>query len=357
MFCRNCGTKFDDGAKFCPSCGTAVVGDVDTATVGSGTEDADVTVKKQKKPAMAAIVCAVLSIVMCFLPWIIVPTGSRFKEGWYFVFNMHEIIGDMPCSNSVYVIYIIALFSAFLLMLMSIVLYIWYIIGELRRKNNPLTLRLASMISIILAVVAAGVAICMGIVSKGDALAYFKEGFLNMILNNPVVSPTAIVLLVLAVVNMFIAKTGKMEEVAVAAEPTPVPVAVPVAAAVVNQPVHGAGYVQSGMNTAADNTAWSMPEQTEEPVQDTWEAPVLEEVPFMEEPVAVEEVPAVEEPVAAEEVPAVEEPMAVEEAPVVEEPVAVEEAPAVEEPVATDADTAPKPPVSNSTAFSLGGDL
>jgi len=61
------------------------------------------------------------------------------------------------------------------------------------------------------------------------------------------------------------------------------------------------------------------------------EAPVIEEVPVVEEAPVIEEVPVVEETPVIEEVPVVEEAPVIEEVPVVEETPVIEEVPVVEE--------------------------
>ena len=61
------------------------------------------------------------------------------------------------------------------------------------------------------------------------------------------------------------------------------------------------------------------------------EAPVIEEVPVVEEAPVIEEVPVVEEAPVIEEVPVVEETPVIEEVPVVEETPVIEEVPVVEE--------------------------
>ncbi len=61
------------------------------------------------------------------------------------------------------------------------------------------------------------------------------------------------------------------------------------------------------------------------------EAPVIEEVPVVEETPVIEEVPVVEEAPVIEEVPVVEETPVIEEVPVVEETPVIEEVPVVEE--------------------------
>ncbi len=251
MFCRNCGTKFEDGNKFCPSCGTATV--AAEATIPT----AEVETKIVKKPAMVAVVFAIISILMYLMPWITVPSGTAFGEGWFFLFNMHSLIETMPHADSVMVSFIIALFVAFLLSLSAIVLYVWYIIGEFKRKNNPLTLRLASMISIIMALVATGVVISMGAVNEGDIVSYFKEyanGIGSILENQAIVSISVIILLVLSIVNMFIAKIGKKEEITVTKEATYTPTE-----PVYQQPVEEAVFEEPVFETPVEEAVFEEP--------------------------------------------------------------------------------------------------
>lgn len=292
MFCRNCGTKFDDGNKFCPSCGTVVVAEMSSAPAATV---ADVETKTVKKPAMVAVVFAIISILMYLMPWITVPSGTAFEEGWFFLFNMHSLIETMPYADSVMVSFIIALFAAFLISLSAIALYVWYIIGEFRRKNNPLTLRLASMISIIMALVATGVVISMGAVNEGDIVSYFKEygnGIGSILENQALISVTVIILFVLSLINMFIASAGKKEEITVPKAPV-YPAVEPIVKNENVQPMQGNNRVE--------------PVAPEVPVQPVFEQPVTEAVPVQ----PVYEQPAEDVVQAAEETvvtPNVQEP-------------------------------------------------
>lgn len=74
MFCRNCGSKVEDGARFCPVCGESVVAEYEPSTESQGdhqpapaakaqpTMPAPAKAKRSKRPlAIAAVVIALLA--------------------------------------------------------------------------------------------------------------------------------------------------------------------------------------------------------------------------------------------------------------------------------------------------------
>lgn len=70
MFCAKCGKEMDDNAKFCPSCGA-------DATVPTVSEQPSYQQPSYDEPAyteqssgtgVGAMVCGILSLVLCWLP-------------------------------------------------------------------------------------------------------------------------------------------------------------------------------------------------------------------------------------------------------------------------------------------------
>lgn len=72
MFCRNCGSKVEDGARFCPVCGESVVAEYEPSTESQGgfqsapaaeaqqTTPAPAKTKRSKRPLLIAAVVAAL---------------------------------------------------------------------------------------------------------------------------------------------------------------------------------------------------------------------------------------------------------------------------------------------------------
>lgn len=75
MFCRNCGSKVEDGARFCPVCGESVVAEYEPSTESQGdhqpapaaeaqpTTPAPAKAKRSKRPLMIAAVVAALLVM------------------------------------------------------------------------------------------------------------------------------------------------------------------------------------------------------------------------------------------------------------------------------------------------------
>ena len=71
MFCQKCGKELEQGAKFCPTCGTNVSPETQASVPPSNLQyeaGAGVYTEEEKpKGAMAALVCGIIGIVMAFL--------------------------------------------------------------------------------------------------------------------------------------------------------------------------------------------------------------------------------------------------------------------------------------------------
>ncbi len=77
MFCKNCGKKLDDKAKFCDSCGTAVTGDTKDKAVLNNS-----TITKAKKFNFGIIYAYITSGILVFLAVFFSFLGS-YEDGFW----------------------------------------------------------------------------------------------------------------------------------------------------------------------------------------------------------------------------------------------------------------------------------
>ena len=62
MYCKNCGTKIEDGVKFCPNCGTST--QEEAAPAPMATESAAATGNVEEKPPKVWTIFALISKIL-----------------------------------------------------------------------------------------------------------------------------------------------------------------------------------------------------------------------------------------------------------------------------------------------------
>ena len=121
MFCGNCGKQLQDGAKFCPACGTAAYQEDNNANQNTERKLANeksVEVRPSKKTSKKALVIAIVAVAcvaaiiagIVLLPDLLKPSGgvSLFTdtsaERYYNTYNMVE--GTYIARNDNYIFYV-----------------------------------------------------------------------------------------------------------------------------------------------------------------------------------------------------------------------------------------------------------
>ena len=70
MYCKNCGTKIEDGVKFCPNCGTNVQEEVAPMATEAAASSVNVEEKPPKVWSVFALVSKILGIVCLIVSFI-----------------------------------------------------------------------------------------------------------------------------------------------------------------------------------------------------------------------------------------------------------------------------------------------
>ena len=83
-FCRNCGTKYEEGVRFCPSCGEAT-GDVSPSQQTGSPQVQQITstqtaVSDEAKDARDNKVMGILAYILVLIPLLAAPKDSKFAR-------------------------------------------------------------------------------------------------------------------------------------------------------------------------------------------------------------------------------------------------------------------------------------
>ena len=97
-FCINCGSSLADDVKFCSNCGAVVKkADADNQqTVGQAQYVGNVNNVSQERPPMpdSNLVWAILTTILCFLPFGIVSIVYSSKVSTYYFTGQYELAKD-----------------------------------------------------------------------------------------------------------------------------------------------------------------------------------------------------------------------------------------------------------------------